>query len=66
MNQDGSQKEVAMAYTVGNDLEIIKGVIRVICAWCGMFMYDKDGEGREGISHGICDSCRKKEKMEGR
>ncbi len=37
-----------------------KTVIRVICAWCNMHMYDKDGQGVEGISHAICEDCKKK------
>ena len=32
-------------------------VIRVICGWCGKNMGEKDGQGIEGESHGICDNC---------
>ena len=34
-------------------------MIKVFCAWCGKFMYEKEGTG--GDSHGICDECLKKE-----
>lgn len=29
------------------------------CAWCGRDMGEKDGQGQEGVSHGICKSCAK-------
>ncbi len=32
-------------------------MIKVICAWCGKDMGEKDGEGVEGVSHGICPAC---------
>ena len=31
--------------------------MKIRCAWCGKEMGDKDGEGIEGVSHGICNSC---------
>ena len=31
--------------------------LKVVCAWCGADMGEKDGEGQEGISHGMCDKC---------
>ena len=33
--------------------------ITVICAWCGKSLGEKDGQGVEGISHGICEDCLK-------
>lgn len=32
-------------------------MLKVICAWCGKELGEKDGEGVEGISHGICEDC---------
>lgn len=32
-------------------------VIKVVCAWCGNPMGEKDGQGREGVSHGMCKEC---------
>jgi len=29
----------------------------VICGWCGKEMGEKDGEGTEGETTGICDDC---------
>ena len=31
--------------------------IVIVCAWCGKKLGEKDGQGVEGTSHGICDSC---------
>ena len=31
--------------------------MKVICAWCGKDMGEKDGKGVEGVSHGICEDC---------
>ena len=31
--------------------------MKIVCAWCGKDMGEKDGEGIEGISHGICEEC---------
>ena len=31
--------------------------IKVVCAWCGISLGEKDGQGAEGISHGICPEC---------
>ena len=32
-------------------------VLKIVCAWCGADMGEKDGEGVEGISHGMCEEC---------
>jgi len=32
-------------------------VMKVICAWCGLLIRD----GREPVSHGICDRCKARE-----
>jgi len=32
-------------------------VIKVVCAWCGKDMGEKDGQGQEGVSHGMCEEC---------
>lgn len=34
--------------------------MKIICAWCDKDMGEVDGEGVEGVSHGICDECLKK------
>lgn len=31
--------------------------MKIVCAWCGKDMGEKDGEGIEGISHGVCEEC---------
>ena len=31
--------------------------LKMVCAWCGKDMGEKDGEGIEGISHSICEEC---------
>lgn len=36
-------------------------LLKVVCAWCGKDLGEKDGEGEEGISHGMCDECYAKE-----
>jgi len=35
----------------------INAVIKIVCAWCGLDMGEKDGEGQAGISHGMCPEC---------
>ena len=40
-----------------NDKSVEKTVLQVVCAWCGKSMGEKDGEGIEGFSHSICQSC---------
>lgn len=35
--------------------------MKVVCAWCKKVLSD---DGKPGVSHGICDSCSKKEKEE--
>ena len=36
-------------------------VIKMVCAWCGKPMGEKEGGGVEGVSHGICKKCAAKE-----
>ncbi|MBM4433087.1 MAG: hypothetical protein FJ025_03725 [Chloroflexi bacterium] len=31
--------------------------IKIICAWCGKDMGEKEGWGIEGVSHGMCNEC---------
>lgn len=31
--------------------------MKVLCAWCGKKMGEKQGDGVEGVSHGICKQC---------
>ena len=31
--------------------------MKIVCSWCGRGTGEKDGEGVEGISHGICGDC---------
>lgn len=36
--------------------------LKVVCAWCGKDMGEKEGDGVEGVSHGMCEECYKKSK----
>lgn len=45
-------------------LEIVKealkpkpDIIMVYCAWCGLYLNAKLGEGISGNSHGLCPEC---------
>ena len=31
--------------------------MKIVCAWCGKDMGEKNGKGVEGISHSICQKC---------
>ena len=31
--------------------------MKVVCAWCGKTIREKDDEDVEGVSHGVCDEC---------
>ncbi len=31
--------------------------LKVVCAWCGVDLGEKDGKGEEGVSHGMCEKC---------
>ena len=31
--------------------------MKIVCSWCGKKMGEKDGNGVEGVSHGICEEC---------
>jgi len=31
--------------------------MKIVCAWCGKDMGERDSEGIEGISHGVCEEC---------
>ncbi len=31
--------------------------MKIVCAWCGKDMGEKNGKGVEGISHSICQEC---------
>jgi len=31
--------------------------MKIVCAWCGKDMGEKNGKGVEGISHSICRQC---------
>ena len=31
--------------------------MKIVCSWCGRDTGEKDGEGVEGISYGICGDC---------
>lgn len=31
--------------------------MKITCAWCGKDIGEKDGEGVNGVSHGICEEC---------
>ncbi len=32
-------------------------VLKVICAWCGKDMGEKDGQGTEGSTGSFCEEC---------
>lgn len=34
--------------------------MKIVCAWCGRNMGEKDGAGVEGVSHSICEECLQK------
>jgi len=38
--------------------------MKIVCAWCGKEMGEKEGEGIEGATHSICDECLEKLKQE--
>jgi len=40
--------------------------MKIVCAYCGKDMGEKDGEGIEGSSHGVCEQCFKKLKAKKR
>ena len=31
--------------------------MKIVCAWCGKEMGEKDGEGEEGVTHSLCEEC---------
>lgn len=31
--------------------------MKIVCAWCGKDMGEKDSEGVNGVSHSICQEC---------
>lgn len=31
--------------------------MKIVCAWCGKDMGEKDGDGVDGVSHGLCQRC---------
>jgi len=45
--------------TLVGEREKFQTTIAIHCAWCGLFLGEKEGNGVEGVSHGICDKCRK-------
>jgi len=36
--------------------------MQIECAWCGKSMGEKDGQGQEGVTSGICPECKAKVK----
>ena len=38
--------------------------MKVVCAWCGKGIGEKDGKGEEGVSHGMCEECFAKMEVE--
>jgi len=34
-----------------------RSLLKIVCAWCGKDMGEKDGQGVEGTSHSICPNC---------
>jgi hypothetical protein len=35
----------------------VSQTMRIVCAYCGRCMGEKEGNGVEGDSHGICQEC---------
>lgn len=35
----------------------MKTILKIACMFCGGDMGEKDGQGVEGVSHSICESC---------
>lgn len=31
--------------------------MKIICAWCGEDIGEKESEGVDGVSHGVCNRC---------
>jgi ribosome-binding protein aMBF1 (putative translation factor) len=31
--------------------------MKIVCSWCGKLMGEKYGEGINGTSHSVCDTC---------
>ncbi len=31
--------------------------MKIVCAWCGKDIGEKDGKGEKGVSHGMCEEC---------
>lgn len=31
--------------------------LKIICAWCGTDMGEKDGKGQTGVTGGMCEQC---------
>jgi len=40
--------------------------MKIVCAWCGKNLGEKDGEGEEGVTHGLCQECFDKMKVKER
>jgi len=38
-----------------------KTTMKIVCAWCGADMGEKDGQGTTGTTHGICEKCFRKQ-----
>ena len=34
--------------------------MKIVCAWCGKKLGEKEGGKVEGISHGICKKCKER------
>ena len=37
--------------------------MKIVCAWCGKDIGKKDGKGKEGVTHGLCQECFDKMKV---
>lgn len=38
-------------------MNIEEGRMKIVCAWCGGEVGEKEGEGIAGVSHTICKQC---------
>jgi len=43
----------------------VRQTMKIVCAYCGRYIGEKEGNGVEGDSHGICQECFEK-RMNGR
>ena len=51
------------AYDAAIEKELLRGQMKVVCAWCGKTMREaQPGHEKDDVSHGICAECLAEEK----